>query len=200
MEWNGQDILPVSILSKCMGEEAVSLLGTIKKTGRNLEHAITGKVSEDVAEGMDILDKLKQEHEEAKELLETIADGDSGSERKTALKKLKAALIPHLRAEAKVVYDALETLKDKDVKQDALEGHLEHDIAERTLLQLLKIQNAMSPEFSATAKVLKELVEHHVREEESQVWSDVRKNFTSDDRMQMNRDFEAAKKKVKLPA
>ena len=42
----------------------------------------------------DILDKLKQEHEEAKELLETIAEGDTGAERKAALKKLKTALIP----------------------------------------------------------------------------------------------------------
>jgi hypothetical protein len=178
----------------------MTLLGSIKKTGRNLEHAITGKVSAEAAEDMDILDKLKQEHEEAKELLETIAESESGSERKAALKKLKAALLPHLRAEGKVVYDALAALKDKDAKQDSIEGHLEHDIAERTLLQLLKIQNAMSPEFSATAKVLKELVEHHVKEEESDIWSDVRQNFSSDDRLQLNRDFEAAKKKVKLPA
>jgi hypothetical protein len=47
---------------------------------------------------------------------------------------------------------------------------------------------------------LKELIEHHVEEEEDNVWSDVRKNFSSDDRLQMNRDFEAAKKKVKMPA
>ena len=94
----------------------------------------------------------------------------------------------------------LRKLKDKDAKIDGHEGHLEHDIAEQTLLQLLKIQNAMSPEFSATAKVLKELVEHHVKEEEDSIWSDVKKNFSADDRTQMNRDFEAAKKKVKLPA
>ena len=178
----------------------MSLLGTIKKTGRSIENAIVGKPSAGPQEDMDILDKLKQEHEEAAELLETIAESKSGTERKAALKKLKGALIPHLRAEGKVVYDTLAALKDKEVKQDALEGHLEHDLAERTLLQLLKIQNAMSPEFSATAKVLKELVEHHVEEEEKDIWSDVRDHFSSDDRLQMNRAFEAAKKKVKLPA
>jgi iron-sulfur cluster repair protein YtfE (RIC family) len=179
----------------------MSLLSTIKKTGRNLEDAIIGKPKGAAKDDMDILDKLKQEHEEAAELLETICDEDSnGSERKAALKKLKGALIPHLRAEGKVVYDPIIALKDKKVKQDGLEGHLEHEIAERTLLQLTKIQNAMSPEFSATAKVLKELIEHHVEEEEDNVWSDVRKNFSSDDRLQMNRDFEAAKKKVKMPA
>jgi len=178
----------------------MSLMNTIKKTGRSIEQAVVGKGAADQTDDMDILDKLKQEHEEATELLETIATSESGSERKSALKKLKPALIKHLRAEGKVVYNALAATKDKETKQDAAEGHLEHDIAERTLLQLLKIQNAMSPEFGATAKVLKELVEHHVKEEESQIWSEVRENFSADDRMQMNRDFEAAKKKVKIPA
>ena len=178
----------------------MTFMNTIKKTGRKFEQAIVGKGAAEQADDMDILDKLKQEHEEASELLETIATSESGSERKAALKKLKPALIKHLRAEGKVVYDALAAAKDKEIKQDAVEGHLEHDIAERTLLQLLKIQNAMSPEFSATAKVLKELVEHHVKEEESDIWSDVKEKFSMDDRLQMNRDFEAAKKKVKIPA
>ena len=177
----------------------MTVMGTIKKTGRSIEHAITGKAMSP-AEDMDILDKLKEEHEEAKELLEKIVERDSGSERKALLKKLKGALIPHLRAEAKVVYDAIIALKDKKVKQDGAEGHLEHDLAERTLLTLLKIKNATSPEFSAAAKVLKELVEHHVQEEEKDVWTDVRENFTDDDRLQMNRDFEVAKKKVRIPA
>jgi hypothetical protein len=59
--------------------------------------------------------------------------------------------------------------------------------------------NAASPEFSAAAKVLKELVEHHVREEERNIWSDVRENFSEEDRMAMNAAFEAAKKKVRVP-
>ncbi len=177
----------------------MSLLTTIKKTGRNLEGMIAGNAAKRAGD-MDILDKLKQEHEEAHELLEKIVDSTSGSERKSLVKKLKGALIPHLRAEGKVVYDAIIALRDKKVKQDGAEGHLEHDLAERTLLTLLKIKNATSPEFSAAAKVLKELVEHHVEEEERDVWADVRENFSADDRLQMNRDFEAAKKKVRVPA
>src|SRR6185369_1024139 len=111
------------------GASAMTMMGTIKKTGRGIEQAITGKAA--APDDMDILDKLKEEHEEAKELLEKIVDSDSGAERKSLLKKLKAALIPHLRAEGKVVYDAIIALKDKKVKQDGAEGHLEHDIAEK---------------------------------------------------------------------
>ena len=50
----------------------------------------------------------------------------------------------------------------------------------------------------ATAKVLKELVGHHVDEEERNIWAQVKENFTDEQREQMNRDFLAAKKNVKV--
>jgi hemerythrin-like domain-containing protein len=56
-----------------------------------------------------------------------------------------------------------------------------------------------SAEHQAVAKVLKELVEHHIKEEESNVWSDVKKSFSEEDRFEMNVQFEAAKARVKIP-
>ena len=50
----------------------------------------------------------------------------------------------------------------------------------------------------AVAKVLKELVEHHIKEEESNVWSDVKENFSEEDRKQMNVQFMAAKARIKV--
>ena len=55
-------------------------------------------------------------------------------------------------------------------------------------------------EVGAGAKVLKELVEHHVEEEEKAIWSDVQDNFSDEQRVEMNRKFLAAKKRVKLPS
>jgi hemerythrin-like domain-containing protein len=114
------------------------------------------------------------------------------------LKKLKAALAPHLKAEDQVVYKAVLALKDKKAKQDGNEGEMEHTLASQMLVKLGKISNATSPEFSAAAKVLKELVEHHVEEEERNIWADVKKNFSEEDRFAMNVAFEAAKKKVRV--
>jgi len=147
---------------------------------------------------MDILDKLKQEHDEVKEMLGKLVDSEKAAERTALLKKIKAALVPHVRAEEKVVYDAIIARKDKDSKIDGNEGYFEHAHADMALKKLGTIKPATSPEFTAAAKVLKELVEHHVKEEESNVWRDVRKAFDSDDRIEMNRKFEAAKKKVKV--
>jgi hemerythrin-like domain-containing protein len=175
----------------------MSLLTSIKTTGRKMGDALSGT---ERAEGdMDILDKLKQEHEEVAGLLKKLVDSGKATERKSLLKKIKTALVPHLRAEESVVYDAVLALKDKDAKIDGEEGYVEHNLGDKLLASLSKITNAMSPEFSATSKVLKELVEHHVEEEERNIWSDVKKNFSSDDRIEMNRKFEAAKRKVKKP-
>ena len=55
-----------------------------------------------------------------------------------------------------------------------------------------------SAEHLAVAKVLKELVEHHIKEEESNVWSDVKENFSEEDRKQMNVHFIAAKARIKI--
>ena len=91
-------------------------------------------------------------------------------------------------------------MRKKGVAKDGEEGYLEHGVADKMLATLGKITNARSPEFSAAAKVLKELVEHHVEEEESTVWSDAKKNFSQDELYAMNTRYLAAKKKVKIPA
>ena len=102
------------------------------------------------------------------------------------MQKIKAALIPHTKAEEKVVYNAVIALRDKEAQVDGHEGYLEHEWAAKTLQRLDSIVNATSPEHKAAAKVLKELVEHHIREEESNVWDDVTENFSDDDRKRMN--------------
>jgi iron-sulfur cluster repair protein YtfE (RIC family) len=171
----------------------MSITTSVKKASRKIEHALTGEQPQ-----VDLLDTLKEEHEMVQDMLKRLVDSDKPAERKSLLKQIKANLVPHVRAEEKVLYDAVLALKDKAAKQDGEEGYIEHSLADKTLAKLEKITNAMSPEFGAAAKVLKELVEHHVREEESNVWSDAKENFSSDERKLMNQRYLAEKKKVRV--
>jgi hemerythrin superfamily protein len=170
----------------------MDLLQTVKKAGESL---LGSHASPD---DTDILDTLKKEHDEVGDMLAKLVESESASERRALVKKIKAALVPHIKAEQKVVYDAVRALKDKDAKVDGEEGYIEHKLAAETLQLLGKISNTMSPEFSAASKVLKELIEHHVEEEERNIWSDVRHSFSEKQRLQMNRKFEAAKKRVRV--
>lgn len=171
----------------------MSVATSIKKASRKIEHALTGEEPQ-----VDLLDTLKEEHELVQDLLKRLVDSEKAAERKSLLKQIKANLVPHARAEEKVLYDALLGLKDKAARQDGEEGYIEHSLADKTLARLEKITNAMSPEFGAAAKVLKELIAHHVREEESSLWSDARENFSSDERKLMNQRFLSEKRKVRV--
>ena len=174
----------------------MSVTGTIRTTTRRAQNAMTPAT---YAQGdMDILTKLKKEHREVQLLLDELVNTENPAARRTLLKKIKTALVPHSRAEEKVVYDAVIALKDKEAERDGKEGYLEHHLADRMLAVLGKA-GAGSIEFAAAAKVLRELLNHHIREEESAIWSDVKDNFSDEQREQMNRDFEAAKKKVRIP-
>ena len=173
----------------------MSFLDALKGRAKHRDFPFSPGADENDA---DILDTLKKEHDEVAELLSQLVKSDRGAERKALLMQIKKALVPHLRAEEKIVYNGIYALKDKDAKQDSAEGYMEHQLAEKMLVTLEHIDNAMSPEFGAGSKVLKEMIEHHVEEEESNVWKDVRQHFSSDDRVGMNRKFMTMKKKVRV--
>jgi hypothetical protein len=171
----------------------MAIMDHLSNTGEKIGNALSRRADEPT----DILDKLKQEHEEVDSLLQHLVEEENGTKRKSLVKKIKAALVPHVRAEQKVVYDAIIALRNKDAKVDGNEGYLEHQLAEKVLQTLEKV-GAATPEFTAAAKVLKELVQHHVKEEERNVWRDVRDNFSDEERQAMCGRFLAAKKRVKL--
>jgi hemerythrin superfamily protein len=172
----------------------------VKTIAKEAERAIHNTFSSNDAgpESTDILDTLKMEHEEVKNLLENLSDAETAAQRRTLVQKIKAALVPHSKAEEKVVYNAVIALRDKAAQTDGYEGYLEHEWAAKTLQRLEGITNAASPEHKAAGKVLKELLEHHIQEEERNVWKDVKKHFSEADRTKMNVTFLAAKRRVKI--
>ena len=171
----------------------MSVSTALKSTGRKIEAAVTGSEPD-----VDLLDTLKEEHEAVAALLKKLVESGRSAERKSLLAQIRANLVPHLKAEQKVLYDAIIAARDKKAQQDGHEGYMEHNLADRTLSRLEKMDNLTSPEFSAGAKVLKELVEHHVEEEEGNVWPDAKRQFPARERQVMNRRYLAAKKRVRV--
>jgi hemerythrin superfamily protein len=172
----------------------MTVRSAIEQATKSVMGALTPKVEGEA----DILDTLQTEHEEVQGLLEKLVDSEQAREQKQLVERVKRALVPHTKAEERVVYDAVLALRGKDAKIDGNEGYIEHGLADQTLKKLDKL-TANTAEFKAAAKVLKELVNHHVEEEEKNIWAQVSENFSEDQREQMNRDFLAAKQKVKLP-
>ena len=174
-------------------EYAMGITTSLKKARRQVEKALTGEEPE-----MDILDTLAEEHEVVAALLQELVDGKSSAARASTLKQIKKNLVPHARAEEAVLYNALIRVKNKDARTDGEEGFVEHNLIDVLLKGLSGMRDKMSPRFGATAKVLKEIVTHHVGEEESDLFSDARDNFSTEQREKMNRTYLAKKKTIKV--
>jgi hemerythrin-like domain-containing protein len=173
----------------------MGVTSAIESARKAVRKAVSG---ESDPRDQDLLDTLKTEHDEVKQLLADLEDASVGAQRKALVRQIKVALVPHTKAEERVLYASLIKLTDKKAQTDGYEGNVEHDLAAKTLHKLGGIANATSPEHKATAKVLRELVGHHIQDEERNIWSDVKEHFSHEERVAMNRRFLAAKTKVKI--
>jgi hemerythrin-like domain-containing protein len=122
---------------------------------------------------------LKQEHEEVKKLLAKLMETSDGAAktRSDLLQKIATKLRAHTRIEEEVLYPALRDAGSDKEKKMYYEAMEEHRAVEELVLPDLEKTDPSSPQFAGRAKVLKELVEHHVEEEESELFPDVEQLF-----------------------
>ena len=133
---------------------------------------------------MDALSLLEEDHKLVKRLL---AEGEKTTERgeKTRAElfaRLKRELTIHEQMEEEVLYPALRAAaKSRDI---ALEGYEEHHVVDEIFAELE--QTPPSDEtWGAKFKVAKENIEHHIEEEENEMWKAARQEFSEDELEQM---------------
>lgn len=143
-----------------------------------------------------IYDTLKKDHDALKGLLQQLVNlsDDSGQERKRLLNEIRDGLIPHSRAEEAVFYNSIR-LADTG-KKIALHGYKEHMEAE-ALLRSLQMETSIHAGWQKTARKLQEAIEHHISEEETEVFAAARSLFTDQEAEQMSNAFEKLKPEVK---
>lgn len=144
-----------------------------------------------IAEG--ILQDLHNDHSEVDSLLGRIMDSKDGSERSRLFTEMKNKLLPHAKAEQEVLYQRLETGKSEESRQFAKEGTSEHQILEQQIQKISGLGNPMSDQWTAELKVLQDLIEHHVGEEESTGFSRARDEFDKSELEAMSQQFQTRK-------
>ncbi len=148
---------------------------------------------------MSILEKLKADHDKVREILkqadELVAKFPQVNEEQEIrlMKKLISELEPHSKAEEKIFYNALRQ-KDKD-NLNPYEGKEEHALALQVLKALQK-GNLEKSKRTAKIQVLKEMLLHHIKEEEAKYFSQARKCFDVKELDKMGEDFTKEKKKI----
>lgn len=115
---------------------------------------------------------LKQDHATVRSLLEELAatTGRSAQKRTTLLSKITTEVQVHTQIEEEIFYpafrDAVKKKEDAKLYFEALE---EHHVVDLVLPEIQKVDPS-AEEFAAKAKVLKDLIEHHAKEEEKEMF------------------------------
>lgn len=143
-----------------------------------------------------ILNDLHEDHEEVSGLIEQMIKTEDNKERGEIFKEMMSKLLAHSHAEQSVLYKKMEKSEDEKSRSFAYEGENEHQIVEQQLQQMARARNKASEQWTAQATVLKELVEHHIREEERTGFSCARSEFDSEMLEKMADQFRKQKEKL----
>jgi hemerythrin superfamily protein len=147
---------------------------------------------------MNVYDVLKEDHKEVSKLLDKIEKASNQEDiRQELFLEVKKELDLHAFVEETYFYPAL---KDADqTKEITLEAYEEHRIV-KILLEELEGLDEDAEEWGAKFKVLKENVEHHVEEEEGELFKKARKILSDDQAEAIGAEIVTEKAKLKATA
>lgn len=140
----------------------------------------------------DIFTKLKAEHKEMKSLMDKVQEKYNAR----TFEKVIDELTTHMKAEEEVLYRPI--MNAKAVHSLILEGYEEHHAANLLIRELVRNDHG-SERWMAKFKVLSEVVEHHVKEEEEKIFPKAR-TLVGDRAADLGKKFEASKKSVLVHA
>jgi hemerythrin-like domain-containing protein len=125
---------------------------------------------------MNAIELLKDDHDKVKKLL---ADGEKTGEskpdkRRSIFEELKREMMVHEQIEEEIFYKELRAHpKAKDL---VLEGIEEHNVVD-TIMGQLEVTEPTDEFWGAKFKVMRESIEHHIEDEEGEMFPTAKKVF-----------------------
>jgi hemerythrin superfamily protein len=123
-------------------------------------------------------------------LFQEVKQATDQAKRKELFNEIDTELEIHAHIEETVFYPAIEEHEEfKDMVAEALDEYQEA----KTLLDELEEPGADSHDFGSKIQLLIEAVEHHVQEEEGEMFPKIREVFDEDELEQLGQELESAK-------
>lgn len=148
---------------------------------------------------MDAFELLKQDHEKVSGIFEKLEPTTERAQktREELFTQLKQELDIHAQIEEQIFYPAI---KDADETHEiTLEAYEEHAVVKRLLTEL-EAEPKETEEWKAKLTVLKENVEHHVEEEEDEMFPSARKVLSKEQIEELGTRMQEAKQQLKTNA
>ncbi|MFP3517009.1 hemerythrin domain-containing protein [Pseudomonas sp. SIMBA_077] len=126
---------------------------------------------------MNAIDLLKADHEKVKSILSQLTESTDRAvkKRKELLEKLELEVSIHTQLEEEILYPAYKAAGGKAEAEMYYEAKEEHRTVDSLVLPDLKSTDPTSPEFAGRVKVIRELLEHHIEEEETEMFPHAKK-------------------------
>jgi hemerythrin superfamily protein len=140
---------------------------------------------------------LKADHATVKRLLRELDESGERAvkQRERLLADIEREVKIHSQLEEELFYPTFKKCAEDSEAEDLFyEATEEHHVVDMVLPEL-KSTSTKAPEFAAKSKVLRELIEHHIREEESQMFRQAR-DLMSDEQLRALGDAMQARKQT----
>lgn len=154
---------------------------------RSLSRRSSGRSSNAQTSKDDIVKLILLDHAPLKRLIAILKDSElTIRTRRRAFDQFAPLLLVHAHAEQESFYTFLKD-ENRELRVHGLEGEVEHALAEYMIDEVKMAEDAGI--WSARAKVLAELVEHHIEEEESEIIPDFKKEVDIEDRILIGKQY-----------
>lgn len=145
---------------------------------------------------IDAIALLKGDHKKVRALLETLDETDAPARRVKLLGQIETELKVHTQIEEEIFYPAFKRkAEDSEEMQMFLEAKEEHGLVD-IMLPKVKASKPDSDQFAARAKVLKDLVLHHAKEEEKEMFKAAKEHFDKDELKSLGDQMQRRKREL----
>ncbi|WP_375746931.1 MULTISPECIES: hemerythrin domain-containing protein [Pseudomonas] len=148
---------------------------------------------------MNAIDLLKTDHEKVKGILNQLSESTDRALKKRAelLEKLELEITIHTQLEEQILYPAFKEAGGKEQDEMYYEAKEEHRTVDSLVLPDLKSTDPSTPEFAGRVKVVKELLEHHIEEEETEMFPQAKKLLGNAKLEELGKEMEVMKASLK---
>lgn len=143
------------------------------------------------------IDLLKEDHKKVRKMLDELVATNGAKTRERLLAKISSELEVHTEIEEEIFYPAFrDAATKKDQKKLYYEAVEEHRAVSEMVLPDLAQTETDGLEFGGRAKVLRELVLHHVEEEEQEMFKMARQLLSREELVEIGEQMEERKKQL----
>ena len=118
---------------------------------------------------MKATDLLKKQHRQVKALFKKVENTENANGRRQLMEEIAEELKMHTRIEEEIFYPAVREIGSSKAEEMIDESFEEHHVVDLVLAELPKV-DPEDERFAAKMTVLSELVQHHVEEEEGEMF------------------------------